>query len=248
LLKAILFDLGGTLLTYYTPELSYWDINRIGIGALYRPLQRDGHKLPDENTFCQTLGDGLVVDWRTARAAKSSTGLVTFLRRSLQSWGVTVADTDLQAVLQMFYHRVAPYVGIFDDTVQVLDDLRAQGLKLGIISNTVWTREMHDADLDRFGILHHFQQRIYSSEMPHVKPHTDIFERALAAMDILPEEAAFVGDRIIDDVGGAQAAGMAGVLKKISEREEISDTIQPDAKIRTLQELLPWVKDRQKSC
>jgi putative hydrolase of the HAD superfamily len=244
LLKAILFDLGGTLLTYSTPQLSYWDINRIGVEALYQHLL-DGRSLPDEATFCQTLSDNLVADWRAARAAKTSAHVGVSFCRSLQSLGVEVDSVELQAGLWQFYNRVAPYVGIYDDTVEVLEALRDRGLGLGIISNTVWTGDMHDADLRRFGILHLFQHLTYSSEVPHVKPHADIFERTLAAMSVVPEEAVFVGDRIVDDVGGAQAVGMAGVLKEIPGHIRVSETVRPDGRIKTLRELIPWLDDRQ---
>jgi len=55
--------------------------------------------------------------------------------------------------------------------------------------------------------------------------------------DIAPEEALFVGDRLVDDIGGAQGAGLRAVHKASRDREERSDTVVPDATITTLTEL-----------
>ena len=44
------------------------------------------------------------------------------------------------------------------------------------------------------------------------KPSADFFRAALASMGCEPGEAAMIGDDVEDDVGGAQALGIAGVL------------------------------------
>jgi len=51
-----------------------------------------------------------------------------------------------------------------------------------------------------------------------------------------PAAAVHVGDRIVDDVRGAQTAGMQGVLKWHPRRADVPG-IEPDARIATLSEL-----------
>jgi len=45
-----------------------------------------------------------------------------------------------------------------------------------------------------------------------VKPHRSIFEAALAALEAAPADAAMVGDSYADDIEGARALGMRGIL------------------------------------
>ena len=47
-----------------------------------------------------------------------------------------------------------------------------------------------------------------------MKPHVAIFQHALEALDVAPEEAVMVGDSLLADVAGAQAMGMTAVWKK----------------------------------
>ena len=44
------------------------------------------------------------------------------------------------------------------------------------------------------------------------KPHEAIFQRMLELLDVVPGDAAMVGDTIEDDIEGARAVGMTAVL------------------------------------
>jgi HAD superfamily hydrolase (TIGR01458 family) len=52
------------------------------------------------------------------------------------------------------------------------------------------------------------------------KPSVNFFKLALRDMDILPSEAVMIGDDIATDIGGAQAAGMQGILVKTGKFRE----------------------------
>jgi len=115
--------------------------------------------------------------------------------------------------------------------------LRARGFKIGLLSNTMWPREFHEADLDKFGLSHLFDTKFFSSDFPWRKPHPAIFLAALEALDVPPENAAYVGDFPERDVVGAKAAGMTAILKYHPLRE-LSSTIVPDVSIRDVADLL----------
>ena len=66
------------------------------------------------------------------------------------------------------------------------------------------------------------------------KPSEDFFRLAVEDMDIAPDRAAMVGDDLVSDVGGAQDAGIAGILVKTGKyRQEVADRseIKPDLTI-----------------
>ncbi|MGA2918866.1 TIGR01458 family HAD-type hydrolase [Methanoregula sp.] len=76
------------------------------------------------------------------------------------------------------------------------------------------------------------------------KPSRAFFELALRDMDLQTDQVAMVGDDIVTDVGGAQAAGIPGILVrtgKFRERDLIQGAITPwkiiDS-IANLQEIL----------
>jgi len=76
------------------------------------------------------------------------------------------------------------------------------------------------------------------------KPSKTFFELALKDMNLQPGQVAMIGDDLCTDVGGAQAAGMAGILVRTGKfREEClrNSSIKPDAimdSIAHLQEIV----------
>jgi putative hydrolase of the HAD superfamily len=62
------------------------------------------------------------------------------------------------------------------------------------------------------GITGYFDQIIASAYVGHEKPHPAIFNQALKAMGVAPEQAIHIGDDYEADVHGAQGVGMEGVL------------------------------------
>ncbi|MFH1865822.1 MAG: HAD-IA family hydrolase [Candidatus Eisenbacteria bacterium] len=104
-------------------------------------------------------------------------------------------------------------LGIWKEPVEGLDDtldeLAAQDLSLGIISNSDGRLEWR---LDEIGILDRFDFVIDSAIVGISKPDRRIFEDALNRSSLSPEEAIYVGDYYEVDVRGARAAGMLPVL------------------------------------
>jgi putative hydrolase of the HAD superfamily len=97
----------------------------------------------------------------------------------------------------------AEHFELFEDALPVLDDLRARGLKLGLVSNT-------GRDLDAF-VAHHrldVDAAIGSGAFGRTKPHPAIFRAVLERLEVDPADAAMVGDSVEDDVEGAHAAGI----------------------------------------
>ena len=115
----------------------------------------------------------------------------------------------------------AEHFDLFDDVLPVLDDLRARGLLLGLLSNTA-------RDLDAFVRHHRLAVDAVLTSRTHgrTKPHESIFRRMLELLGVEPREAAMVGDTVEDDVEGAEAVGMKGVLLDRDDRHpEVVDRL-----------------------
>jgi putative hydrolase of the HAD superfamily len=96
---------------------------------------------------------------------------------------------------------------LFEDTLPVLAELRAHGLKIGLVSNT-------GRDLAAF-VAHHaldVDAAVGSAKHGKTKPHPAIFLSALEELGVRAEDAAMVGDSPEDDVAGARALGMRAFL------------------------------------
>jgi putative hydrolase of the HAD superfamily len=94
---------------------------------------------------------------------------------------------------------------VYPDVPGTLTALRAQGLKLGVISN--WDTRLPDL-LHRLGLAKGFDAIVFSSDVGAEKPDPRLFEEALRRLVVPAREALHVGDGRLEDVEGAQAMGM----------------------------------------
>jgi putative hydrolase of the HAD superfamily len=95
----------------------------------------------------------------------------------------------------------------------VLEELRAHGLQVGLVSNT-------GRDLAAFVAHHGLDVGVALTSGVHgkVKPDPSIFRAALDRLGVQPEEAAMVGDSPEDDIEGARALGMRAFLVDRDDR------------------------------
>jgi putative hydrolase of the HAD superfamily len=102
---------------------------------------------------------------------------------------------------------------LFEDTLPVLDELRAHRLKIGLVSNSA--RDMH-----AFALHHRLDVDAGISSFFHgkTKPHASIFNAMLGLLEVAADEAVMVGDTIEDDIDGARAIGMHAILLDRAQR------------------------------
>jgi HAD superfamily hydrolase (TIGR01509 family) len=98
---------------------------------------------------------------------------------------------------------------VMPESPPYLASLKAEGYFLGVISNSVGTLA---GQLQSTGLRDYFQAIFDSAIVGVEKPHPEIFQMALASADVEASEAVFVGDTNATDIGGAQLAGLHGVL------------------------------------
>jgi putative hydrolase of the HAD superfamily len=129
------------------------------------------------------------------------------------------------------------------ENLEALDHLRARGLKLGLVSNAHFLPALMLEDFERLGLAQRMDAIVTSSQLGVRKPHPTIFERMLAALQVSPGEAIFVGDKMREDVVGPKELGMRAVLTHQFRQEEFGESpVQPDLVIGSLAELVPYVE------
>ena len=91
--------------------------------------------------------------------------------------------------------------------LELLDALRERGLKVGLVSNLFDPPQLMRELFSEIGLLDRLDAIAVSAEVGKRKPSPAIFEAALAQAGVAAGEAVMVGDRLREDVGGAQAVG-----------------------------------------
>ncbi|HEX2184597.1 MAG TPA: HAD family hydrolase [Chloroflexota bacterium] len=240
-LRAVTFDLGGTLVEY--ENIPWESLEATGWRGVYQRLALEGRYTHLARTvaggtaddFTETMMAISTRFWRRAEETQQSAALHHVFAEALG--GLEVPPADFMDLAEHFHAATVELVSVYEDSLPTLLELKRRGLKLALISNTLWPGELHTRDPRRFGLHEFFDVLTYSSEMPHTKPHPAIFLETLRRLgDVPPAAAAHVGDRIVDDVRGAQGAGMKGILKAHPRRVAV-EGIHPDARITHLAEL-----------
>jgi HAD superfamily hydrolase (TIGR01549 family) len=119
--------------------------------------------------------------------------------------------------------EVAENFELFEDVFPVLDELRAARLKIALVSNGI-------RDLGEF-VAHHrlaVDATVDSRTHGRVKPHPTIFQAALQALEVRAPAAVMVGDSLAEDIEGARALGMRGILVDRDDRHPDVEGRLPD--------------------
>jgi putative hydrolase of the HAD superfamily len=98
---------------------------------------------------------------------------------------------------------------VYPEVHEVLVELRRRGLRLGVLSN--WDSRL-PALLARLDLAAYFDAVLVSALEGIEKPAPEIFERAAARLRADPRVCLHAGDSPLDDVRGAEAAGVFAVL------------------------------------
>jgi len=117
-------------------------------------------------------------------------------------------------------------------------------MKLGLLSNN-HSIKLHDLLLRRFSLRKFFDAIVVSGQLGIRKSHKRIFLHCLQKLQVGPQDSIYVGDRLVQDVEGAKAAGMKCIhMKRLEDdtvwakrREEKTDLIKPDWTADSLHEV-----------
>ena len=145
------------------------------------------------------------------------------------------------ALLSAYYEFWEPHTPTDPEVLPLWEELRAAGVKVGVLSNTIWPREWHRGFFERDGVLHLVDGDVYTSEIPWTKPSPLAFRAAMESVGVSdPSRCVYVGDRLFDDVWGAQSAGLRAIhipLSTIPDAQRGHTEGQPDAVVHALSEI-----------
>jgi len=195
-LKAVLFDLGGTLIiTAPVPEIFRRILAAHGI---HKPLEKIAsafRRAEEEVELNYTLS--YVEFWRL------------FNRKILEQLGIrrnieALAD----AVTDEWWDNAD--LNSYPEVKETLMKLKQKGLKTGIITNG-YQKDV-DEVLLRTGLNGLFDVTVGADNVQKPKPSKEIFLYALEKLRVQPQDAVFVGDNPKADYEGARNVGLKPLL------------------------------------
>jgi putative hydrolase of the HAD superfamily len=192
----------------------------------------------DAHDLSRRLHEAEEAAWAAGRDEQVAATLDSVLRAA----GVEVDDARHRHALAAYEQAWEPHTWTDPQAEPLLRGLRARGLSVGVLSNTIWSREYHERVLARDGVLDLVDGAVFSSEIAYVKPHPEAFRAALDAVGVRdPARAVFVGDRLFDDVHGASSVGMRTIFvphSEIPEHQRGHTDGVPDAVVGQLADVL----------
>jgi putative hydrolase of the HAD superfamily len=192
---AVIFDWGGTLTRWHDIDFHAESL------ALAQAVVNADH---DVEVSRQRLHEAGSTIWGRSRDhQQSSTVDDLFAEAGLEH------DPEL---LGAYYEFWEPHTGTDPEVRPLWEGLRAEGIKVGVLSNTIWPRRFHEQIFERDGVLDLIDGDVYTSEIPWTKPSPKAFAAALDAVGVEdPARCVYVGDRLFDDIWGAQNAGLRAI-------------------------------------
>ncbi|WP_127480341.1 HAD family hydrolase [Nocardioides pantholopis] len=226
--EAVIFDWGGTLTRWHDVDFHAESV------ALAQAVLATPTPVDDHHAHAARLHRAGSVIWGRSRDhQRSATIADLFTEAGLDH------DPDLLAAYYEFWE---PHTATDPEVRPLWEALRAAGVKVGVLSNTIWPRAWHVGFFERDGVADLIDGDVYTSEIPWTKPSPLAFRAAMDAVGATdPARCVYVGDRLYDDVWGARNAGLRAVHVPHSTipADQVGHTEgEPDAVVGSLSELL----------
>ncbi|TKD72520.1 HAD family hydrolase [Pseudalkalibacillus hwajinpoensis] len=201
MIKAVLFDLDGTLLNRKASVENF-------IHDQYKRLLKE-LEMVDESDYCARF---IELDDNGYRWKDE------VYKQLVEEYKLAITSEELlDDYLEFFQFHCIPYEGLSD----LLFSLKNLNYLMGLISNGRTDFQLRN--FQALGIEGHFDSVHISEEEGVKKPDPHIFRQALRRLNVQPDEAVYVGDHHENDIIGAKSAGLKTIWKKddqVSKGEE----------------------------
>ncbi|KGN40494.1 HAD family hydrolase [Knoellia aerolata] len=241
-LDAVIFDWGGTLTPWHDVDLpEQWRVYAREVhGVPIEASEMPADELAEADSLALRIHEAEAVAWQRGRTDHSSSTLEAILDAA----GVDPAHDRHHLALAAYRGFWEPHTHTDEQVRPLWEGLRERGIRVGVLSNTIWSREFHREVFERDGVLDLLDADVYSSEIHVVKPHADAFLAACEALGVEPECAAYVGDRPFEDIHGPQQVGMRAIWVPHSDipvDQQVDVDVTPDAVAHELLDILDIV-------
>ena len=227
-IRAVLFDLGNTLVKTWIPEVTYQKVlASLGINKSVEEI-KEAISMTEEEFKKSNY-----------RSMYGKADYVEYWEKwdSLVLKNLRIFDECFAKEILKRWFDYADCV-TYPDTKETLARLKQMDLKLGLISTAYEediTAILKRANLEK-GF---FDITVGANTIKKEKPHPDVFRYALRKLKVKPEETLFVGDHIDNDYKGARAVGIHALL--IQRESRSLDNITDFKRISSLEEIYKFM-------
>ena len=235
-IRALLFDVNGTLIDIETDEGLEEIYRAIGHFLTYQGISLHRWEVRDlyfQIVQQQRAGSGeKFAEWDAVEAWRE------FLRNTASDYTRSL-PSEKQEQLPLFLaelHRgiARNRLRLYPQVRETLDQLRSY-YRMGVVSDAQSAYAV--AELYAVGLLNYFNPIIVSGDYGYRKPDPRLFQKALDALQVGPEQALFLGNDLYHDISGAQQVGMKAIFISSYQGNTSSQTISPDYTISSFAEL-----------
>lgn len=203
--KAVIFDYVGTLVNCkgYSMDASK--------EKLYNALVAEGFSA-EHDPFMQAYGTAHEKYRKVRYEQLREVTNAVWVAEALSSLGFSVSADDprLKAALNVFFQDFIDSLELREGAKKLLRQAQAHG-KVGLISNFTYAPVIYKS-LRTLGICNFFNSVKVSEEHGWRKPSPLIFQGALKALQVQPDEAVYIGDSPIEDIKGAKTSGLRTIF------------------------------------
>jgi putative hydrolase of the HAD superfamily len=244
MMKAVMFDLGHTLINYHN---DWRGPERKAVGNVARLVcQETGSEY--QNVVEAYLLDLLEQGRKRKLAEQIEIPLPDVLSDCYARFGCDIDDGLVMEGMEAFYAVLLEKRELVPGAKEMLEDIQARGYAIGLISDVAWglTSDFPMRDMKHYGLDEFFDDFVFSTDVGIRKPNPRIFKLAMFNIGAKAEESIYVGNNLQADIKGALGVGMTAVLKR-SDFYEHDDAIVPSAKISTWDDFRDWLDERDRT-
>jgi HAD superfamily hydrolase (TIGR01509 family) len=232
---AVIFDLGGTLVDWPEWEEAverWWVLSYDHLTASFSDVAWLARQ-----DYVTAMRTAEAEHWRRVDEELWSGPATALVENGFRRMGLRPDQEVLLAALDSYAKAVEGEAVAFSDARKTLSQLRQEGYRLGLLSNTWWAAQWHDADLAAQGLTYLLDEVLYTSDLPHSKPHPSVFLKIASRLGVQPAECVMVGDNMLADISGALHVGMRAVWKRNDRPWPKPKGVKPSATIERLADL-----------
>lgn len=236
-MQAVILDLGHTIIDFLPAEEA---LRTTYVSVLEMLAEKALHELPSTDNLINGVSRRIFASINDSyeRQELEELDILALFDEALRDLGFHLDAQTVRQIAVMEHRALASGELLPPANLDTIRYMSERDYKLGLVSNVTLLPDMMREDLERLELLEHFDVTVFSSEEMVRKPHHRIYQAVLTRLDVAPDRAVFVGDRLKEDVLGPKEAGMRAILTTQFRHEDPAGAVlPPDAVITALSEL-----------
>jgi FMN phosphatase YigB (HAD superfamily) len=208
--KGILLDFSGTLLV-----AKQFDLEKGLRASIFLDIIQKGHDWDEILNFAKSL-DANLMSLRNQTILEYS--VLSYFRIIIDYFNLRVSRP-IHKLEELYFKNAVDY----SPAPNVLDFLisaKDEGLKLGVISNSINTGQILEGVLSKNKLLGYFDFVMSSADYGIRKQHPLLYEIAYRKMDLNATDVIFIGDNLEYDIITAQKAGISAFWYNQKKQEK----------------------------